>query len=72
MAGPPEPMAAENRCLDALRSARRVTVRDYRLIFTGEKSPRSEFARAKPCRKTNRANPRATQKETAVIAPDSL
>ncbi|HSI07834.1 MAG: META domain-containing protein [Rariglobus sp.] len=48
MAGPPELMAAENLYLDALQSTHSVTVRDDRLIFTGEKPLRLEFVRAKP------------------------
>jgi heat shock protein HslJ len=48
MAGPPELMAAENNYLDALQSTDAVTVRDQHLIFTGDKSLRLEFARAKP------------------------
>jgi heat shock protein HslJ len=45
-AGPPERMMTENKYLNDLRSTRQVTVRGDKLIFTGDKPLRLEFARA--------------------------
>lgn len=45
-AGPPELMMSENKYLNDLRSTRQVTVRGDKLIFTGDKPLRLEFARA--------------------------
>lgn len=48
MAGTPALMEGENRYLADLKASRRVTVKGSLLVFTGEKSLRLEFARAKP------------------------
>ncbi|MDF3056395.1 MAG: heat-shock protein [Rariglobus sp.] len=46
--GSPELMASENQYLNDLKATRKVTIRQSRLIFTGEKPLRLEFARADP------------------------
>jgi heat shock protein HslJ len=47
-AGEPELLASEERYLADLQATRRVTVRNDRLVFTGKKPLRLEFARAQP------------------------
>lgn len=48
MAGPPEVMEAEGAFLTDLKDTKQVTIRGDRLLFTGEKPLRLEFARANP------------------------
>ncbi|GEM_PF-3699966 len=48
MAGPPEVLEAENDFFNDLKATKQVTIRSDRLVFTGKKPLRLEFARANP------------------------